>query len=93
MENKTAVEQLENDFEKFIAWMIEGDHKAVEFTTNDMYKAFQQALELETAQHGRTWDAAIEKLQTGDEYIEVWASFDKYYSETYKNKSDGKDRG
>jgi|LakMenEpi03Aug12_release.lakeMendotaPanAssembly.Ray.scaffolds.fasta_scaffold106501_6 hypothetical protein len=47
MENKTAVQFIEEEFEKFIGWNIEGDPTAPEFTVSDMYKTFQKAIELE----------------------------------------------
>jgi hypothetical protein len=46
----TAVEYLEEEFDKYIAYNVEGCHKTEKFTYNDMLKAFAEALELEKQQ-------------------------------------------
>jgi DnaJ-domain-containing protein 1 len=84
MKNKTAVEYLEDQFEKFVAW-FEGDPASGEFTLNDMYKAIHQAIELEKQQIIQAYKDALV-----DKFYDKCTDPKYYFKKTYKkNKTDG----
>ena len=80
---QTAVEILEEQFEKFLAWNIEGDPKAEKFTVDDMWIAFKLALELEKQQiidafkHAQVLNALGNNTRA-----------EQFYFETYKNETE-----
>ena len=84
MENrtKTVIENLEEQFDKFVAWNIEGDPKAIEFTVNDMYKAFREAVQEEKEQ---IKNAFYDGSESWDE------TSDEYYRRVYTEGEDGLD--
>ena len=52
MKNKkqTAVAYLQNCIDKYLAYSVEGSHKAEQFTITDLLKAFEQAKAMQKEQ-------------------------------------------
>ncbi len=74
-----------------VKWLI--DKLAISEITHK--KLFEQAIEMHKAEHGKTWDKAIEAHENRGHNIErSWCDFDVYYKETFNkstmwNPSDG----
>ena len=47
---------------------------------------FDKAKEMERKEHGKTWDAALDKYEVrAGNYMRAYEDFDDYYNETFKN--------
>jgi len=56
------------------------------FGTNVEQKDIEEALKMEREQHGKTWDAALDKYEArAGNYMRAYEDFDDYY-EQFKNK-------
>jgi hypothetical protein len=52
--------------------------------TSDYMELKVQAKEMEKEQHGKTWDDAIDNLDSrGGNMVRAWVDFDDYYNENY----------
>jgi hypothetical protein len=50
----------------------------------------ETAIEMHRAEHGKTWDKAIESHENRGHNIErSWCDFDEYYQETFGSKGSG----
>jgi predicted LPLAT superfamily acyltransferase len=50
------------------------------------FELYRQALQIEKKQHGKTWDAALDKYEArAGNYMRAYEDFDDYY-EQFKNK-------
>jgi hypothetical protein len=67
----TAVEYLEEKFDKYIAYNVEGCHKTEKFTYNDMLKAFAEALEIEKQQIMKAFTDGFANTDNGLQYYET----------------------
>jgi hypothetical protein len=77
MKNQTAVEWLEAEFDKYVAW-YEGNHKAEEYTIEMLLEAFEKAKEMEKEQ---IENALVDgRTQYRDKEIVAAA---QYYTNTY----------
>jgi hypothetical protein len=60
---------------------------------NDIFKLRELvkiAKKLEEKQHGKTWDAALDKYEVrAGNYMRAYEDFDDYYAETYGSKGSG----
>ena len=56
-------------------------------TFNTMYSdEIEQAKEMHKAEHGKTWDSALDKYEVrAGNYMRAYEDFDDYYNETFKN--------
>jgi hypothetical protein len=83
MKQQTAVEWLEERFDKYIAWRT-GDHKATEYTYQDLVNDFDKARQMEKEQiiNAHTHLRCINN-QTMDCTLQAYEKAEQYYSETY----------
>jgi hypothetical protein len=64
-----------------IEWLI--SKLGISETTHK--KLFEQAKEMHKAEHGKTWDAALDKYEVrAGNYMRAYEDFDDYYQETFK---------
>lgn len=63
MSQKTAVQLLIEEFEKYVNW-IEGDHKATSYTITDFNNALIHALDIEKSQLEDAWSTGDEEGST-----------------------------
>ena len=79
MEKQTALNWLEERFEKYLAWE-EGHHKAEPYTLNQLSKDFEEAKAIEKQQ-------IVEAHYHGQDYTEgdpVYSAAEQYFESTYK---------
>ena len=77
MKQQTAVEWLEERFDKYMAWRT-GDHKATEYTYQDLVNDFDKARQMEKEQ--------IVNAVDGFPLSARGMSGEQYYSETYNTE-------
>lgn len=78
---QTAVEWLENKFQKFLLY-YEGNHKAEPYTILELSNDFEQAKQIEREQIEQAYNDAIEAEKKAD-YFTIIPSAEQYYNETY----------
>ncbi len=87
---KTAIDYIENAIEKYLAYSVEGSHKAQRFTITDLLKVVEKAKKLQRQQHAQTWDAAIDNacktfvLQASGNNTKPIVDFDDYFKSKYE---------
>jgi hypothetical protein len=84
----TAVEYLEEKFDKYIAYNVEGCHKTEKFTYNDMLKAFAEALEIEKQQIMKAFTDGFANTDNGLQYYETFKKRNEMKEEILSIASD-----
>lgn len=75
----SAVQWLVNQLEKY------EDYAKISYKC---LGEIEVALEMEKDEHGKTWDAAIDKYEArARNYTRAWEDFDEYYEERFKEKT------
>lgn len=82
MKQQTAVEWLEERFDKYIAWRT-GDHKATEYTYQDLVNDFEKARQMEKEQIVKAYDDGCKE---GHLDHDPEKQGEEYYSETYNTE-------
>lgn len=90
MKQQTAVEWIEELFDKYMAWRT-GDHKATEYTYQDLVNDFDKARQMEKEQIVKAREDGISDGYR--DYIDVQhgtestlKSGEQYFSETYNTE-------
>jgi hypothetical protein len=78
----TAVEWLVGEFNKYLAWNVEGSPNAGMYTDGDLVRAMERAKELEKEQMK---DALTSQVTTDEKFRKVFEKqFEEYYNKKYK---------
>jgi hypothetical protein len=67
---------------KMIEWV---DTNPQPFTREVIKAKATELLEIEKKQHGKTWDDAIQEMNSCGVEIRAWERFDDYFNETYES--------
>jgi hypothetical protein len=66
-----------------IEWLRNELWEQFNFSFSD--NIFEQSKEMHKAEHGKTWDSALDKYEVrAGNYMRAYEDFDDYYEETFK---------
>jgi hypothetical protein len=66
---------------KMIEWVDTNPQPSI----YNLKKIATELLEMEKKQHGKTWDDAIQEMNSCGVEIRAWERFDDYFNETYES--------